>query len=88
MTVVLFVLGTVTTSTQKQAVTTSTSFQNRTLKKIILKLKQIQVFSRKGVHPGSGGCPGVVQKSPWRVWGGVWEMIEICKIVKIPEKYV
>ena len=26
----------------------------------------------------------MVQKGPWRVWGGVWEMIEICKIVKIP----
>ena len=46
------------------------------------------MFLEMGSTPALGGGPGVVQKGSWRVWGGVWEMIEICKIVNIPGKYV
>ena len=41
-----------------------------------------------GSTPAPGEGPGLVQKGPWESLGGVWKMIEICKIVKIPGKYV
>ena len=41
-----------------------------------------------GSTPALGEGPRVVQKGPWEGLGGVWKMIEICKIVKILRKYV